>query len=255
MARNAIICPHCGAIESPDSDKCHRCGEELTSDTVFRRNEQRKASAPLQDDAGTRALQGIYVLFFVVTVVYAVMLGGTPFEAFLPREAYTEAMARLGALHRQFVFEDGQWFRLFTATLLHFGIIHLFFNFMAMSAVGPETERNLGLGRFLFVYLLAGILSNVSSLFYHEMRGILIFQAGASGAICGLIGSLYVVGSLRGGMYGEMVKKVVVRWVIMILIFGYFVKSVDNAAHISGIIFGALLTWMVGLKKGVRRVQ
>ena len=39
---------------------------------------------------------------------------------------------------------DGDWWRIFTANLLHAGVLHLALNLLSLIAVGPLVERPLG---------------------------------------------------------------------------------------------------------------
>jgi len=79
---------------------------------------------------------------------------------------------------------SGQWWRLFTATLLHIGILHLLLNMYALFYIGLLLEPHLGKARFLVAYLISGITASVISLWWHEFT----VSAGASGAIFGLYG-------------------------------------------------------------------
>jgi len=54
---------------------------------------------------------------------------------------------------------------------------------------------------------------------------------GASASVCGLIGSLFYYGR-RAGSRG--VSEQAKQWAIMILIFGFFVRGIDNWAHLGG---------------------
>ena len=70
-----------------------------------------------------------------------------------------------------------------TALFLHFGLIHLSFNFLALKVVGAQIESLLGPLVFLVFYLCSGVVSVMASSFSN-----LHLSSGASGAIFGLIG-------------------------------------------------------------------
>lgn len=239
MQRSAICCPRCGAIESIAGVVCHRCGAPLRSVVE---------TTPIawwwrREDFLLRSLQIGFGFHFALTLALTIYAGGSPAEAVSPGRHFAENLHRLGALRGVDVLMRGEWWRLLTAIFAHFGLIHLFFNSMALNAVLPEVERNLGRVRLLAVFLGGGFLANVVSLFWN---GVSLFQVGASGAICALIGALYAIARMRGGMYDQIVAGVVKRWVLWILIFGFFVPGVDNAAHIGGMVAGAFLARFVG---------
>ena len=76
------------------------------------------------------------------------------------------------------------WWRLVTATFVHFGLLHLALNMWCLVTLGPIAERVFGRGSFLLLYLLSGIAGSTTSLLVHP----LIVGAGASGAIFGVAG-------------------------------------------------------------------
>src|SRR5438093_1498249 len=78
------------------------------------------------------------------------------------------------------------WWRLVTATFVHFGLLHLALNMWCLVTLGPIAERVFGRGSFLLLYLLSGIAGSTTSLLVHP----LIVGAGASGAIFGVAGAV-----------------------------------------------------------------
>ena len=138
--------------------------------------------------------------------------------------------------------QDGQWWRLFTAMFLHFGVVHLALNMWALWDVGRLVERLLGRTRFLFLYLASGVCGNLLSL---VVQGNQAVSGGASGAIFALYGALLVF------LWRErrQVDKGEFRWLfgaagvftVFALVMGHLVPGIDNAAHVGGLVAGALL--------------
>src|SRR5262249_26396480 len=52
---------------------------------------------------------------------------------------------------------DGEYYRLFTAMFMHFGVIHLLMNMWALWILGRELELMFGSLRFLAIYLVCGL--------------------------------------------------------------------------------------------------
>ena len=73
-------------------------------------------------------------------------------------------------------------------------------------------------------------------------------SAGASGAIFGLLGSLLYFGYNYRVYLGSVLKSQIIPLIILNLGLGFFIGGIDNAAHIGGLIGGALATIAVGLK-------
>ncbi|MEO1443594.1 MAG: rhomboid family intramembrane serine protease, partial [Chloroflexota bacterium] len=59
------------------------------------------------------------------------------------------------------VFNDGEYYRLFTAMFLHAGLAHIFFNAYALFILGPQTEQMYGKARYLAIYMLGGVTGSV----------------------------------------------------------------------------------------------
>jgi len=141
----------------------------------------------------------------------------------------------------------GLWWTLVTASFLHGGILHIFFNMAALGQLGSFVLREFGFNRFFIIYILTGI----AGFFISYLAGI-PFTIGASASICGLIGAILYYGKSRGGFYGEVIYKQAMGWVIGIVLFGLLVPGINNWAHGGGIISGVLLAYVLGYheKKG-----
>lgn len=138
--------------------------------------------------------------------------------------------------------QDGQWWRLGTAMFLHFGLVHLALNMWALWDVGRLVERLLGRLRFVLLYLASGMFGNLLSLVLQGNRAV---SGGASGAVFSLYGALLVF------LWRERrhVDKGEFRWLfgaasaftLLTLGMGLVVPGIDNAAHVGGLVCGAVL--------------
>ncbi len=138
--------------------------------------------------------------------------------------------------------QDGQWWRLGSAMFLHFGVIHLSLNMWALWDVGRLIEQLLGRWRYLLLYLASGVMGNLLSL---VVQGNQAVSAGASGAVFSLYGALLVF------LWRErrQVERGEFRWlfgaasafIALALLMGMLITGIDNAAHLGGLLAGALL--------------
>ena len=138
--------------------------------------------------------------------------------------------------------QDGQWWRLFTAMFLHFGIAHLALNMWALWDVGRLVERLLGRWQFALLYLGSGTGANLLSL---AVNGGSAVCAGASGAVFSLYGALLVfLWRERGQVDPSEFRSLLMAaggFTAVSLAMGFFVAGIDNAAHVGGLVCGALL--------------
>jgi rhomboid protease GluP len=145
--------------------------------------------------------------------------------------------------------DQGEIWRMLTPVFLHIGPLHIFFNSYAIWIVGPQVEKLYGGARFTIIYLLTGIAGVAGSYWYHPET----ISAGASGAIFGLFGALLVFGfkyrSIIPPMFQRAVGKGVFPVIAINLFLGYMIPNIDNSAHVSGLIAGAILAAVIPFKK------
>jgi membrane associated rhomboid family serine protease len=78
-------------------------------------------------------------------------------------------------------------YRLLSPVFLHGGFFHLMTNMYSLSNIGPMAEQVFGPGRFLATFLVSGITGNLLSAYQSPNPAL-----GASGAVFGIMASLYV---------------------------------------------------------------
>ena len=81
---------------------------------------------------------------------------------------------------------NGEWWRLATAPLLHWGLFHLIASVAGLMQIGRLMERLVGSAAFAVVFIAAGLISGLQELSEHPV----IVTAGPSGAIFGVYGLL-----------------------------------------------------------------
>lgn len=150
-----------------------------------------------------------------------------------------------GALYRAYVFIFKQWYRLITASFIHFDLEHILFNMIALYFVGSELEKGLGHIRFILIYF-ASVLGG--SLLTLSLGGSAVVSAGASTGIFGLFASYVMLGKLypESQYLAERARSFAVL-IMVNLVLNLFSTDVDILGHIGGTIGGILATGFVGL--------
>jgi membrane associated rhomboid family serine protease len=139
---------------------------------------------------------------------------------------------------------------------IHINLPHLMINMFSLWMVGPYVEKLYGSAKFVGFWVFSGILSFVAS--YLAVRpelatgpfGRFLFRsvdfpaAGASGALFGLVGVLFVFGIKFRRELPEGFKRAfgvgMVPIIIINLVIGFLGRAfIDNAAHLGGLVAGA----------------
>ena len=61
-------------------------------------------------------------------------------------------MLECGAVYAPLIFEQGQWYRMFTSMFLHFGAPHLINNMLVLFVLGQRLEPVVGKIKFILIY-------------------------------------------------------------------------------------------------------
>ena len=103
-------------------------------------------------------------------------------------------------------------------------------------------ESYYGKKKFPIIYLLSAIAGSLLSIAMHDSLSI-----GASGAIFGLLGSLLYFGYHYRVYFGNVLIGRIAPVIILNLAIGFMIPSIDNFAHIGGLIGGFLVSKAVGV--------
>ena len=154
-----------------------------------------------------------------------------------------DVLLRLGAME-SWLIASGEYWRLFIAMFLHSGLIHLGFNVIGLLIFGQQLERLYGYGRFLAIYILAGLAGSVTSYAFNLSASPNAIGVGASGAVFGILGALVAYFLSNRGLLGEMGRRTLIGLLALAAInlaFGFVMPNIDNFAHIGGFAGGFLL--------------
>ncbi|MCX7080035.1 MAG: rhomboid family intramembrane serine protease [Pseudomonas sp.] len=143
----------------------------------------------------------------------------------------------------------GQWWRLVTPMLIHFGILHLAMNGMWYWELGRRIEIRQGSINLLGLTLLFSLVSNYAQYYF---SGPTLF-GGLSGVLYGLLGHCWIYQLLSPNPAYRLPRGVLVMMLVWLLLcmsglismigFG----EIANAAHIGGLLVGCFTGLLGGL--------
>lgn len=127
----------------------------------------------------------------------------------------------------------GEWYRMLTSGFLHYGIIHLLVNMYALWILGNAVESMAGRLRMGIVYVISLLGGSLGALLLSPDS----FTAGASGAIFGMMGAIFVAQRAQGVALRDS-PLLGVLFLNLIITFGF--PGISIGGHLGGLIGGAL---------------
>ncbi len=141
------------------------------------------------------------------------------------------------SLYRPRLEIDGEWYRVVTSAFIHFNVIHLVANMLALWSLGRAIERSLG-AMTLATLFAAGVMGGSLGAVILESD---VQVGGVSGAVFALMGALAMLQLVAG-------KNVLLTSVLILVNLGFsFLPFVALGGHLGGLIVGAAGGLIVGL--------
>lgn len=171
------------------------------------------------------------IVILAVTVLVTV-------AAFSRRALFEQLMFHVDA-----VVHHGEWWRLFTTSVVHASWPHLLFNAFSLLSFGVFLEGAMGTWRFALLYILGVIVATFTSLMKHRHN--LGYRAvGASGGVCAVIGAATALFPDLG-MYLFFIPIAIPAWIFGSAFIVYSIigsreqwGNVGHTAHLGGELYG-----------------
>lgn len=133
---------------------------------------------------------------------------------------------------------DGEWYRLVTSAFLHYGIVHILFNMLVLYVLGPQLEQTFGRLRFGTLY---GMSALGGSVLVYLLSPLNSATAGASGAIYGLFGALFIVAKRRNLDVRPIVALIGLNVAFTLIVPLVTSQNISWQGHLGGLIAGGLV--------------
>jgi rhomboid protease GluP len=213
------------------------------------------------------------ILFLVANLfVFLLMWNSSGLQSSALMAFPNSVLDAYGAKRNYLINAGGEWWRFVTPVFIHVNLPHILVNMWSLWVVGPYVEKLYGSAKFVFFWVLTGVAGVAAS--YLTVRpdlhvnsvGRFLFKtmdnpsAGASGALFGLVGVLFVFGIKFRHELPEGFKRAfgtgLLPMILMNLFIGFLGRGfIDNAAHLGGFFSGALVALFVGYKRPGERAS
>lgn len=190
----------------------------------------------------TLILIALNFLFFLLTLILQYIYG--------------EVILENIAIQPSFILKGEKLWTIFTSMFMHANLMHLFVNMMSLLFLGSFLERLIGSKRFLFIYIVSGIVASLAFVFFA-----LVFKSdlnvpavGASGAIFG-IGGILAVLTPRLPVFILFIPIAMPMWfgIVLMLALMWIVSAIvglpiGNTAHLGGFVAGLIYGFYLRIK-------
>ena len=268
------MCRSCGAIVGAGQAQCGVCGASTAAqpktDPAHRTHDKetiRFARAVLNRPYKFTIALLVMNLFVFMLMWSSSRLSFQSLALSFPDSVLLAYGAQLNYLIRS---PNNQWWRVITSMFVHINLLHLVMNMFSLLILGPFVEKLYGSAKFVVFWMVSGIVGSVAMYLTlrpslaHGILGSFIFKsvdvpaAGASGALFGLVGVLFVFGIKYRRELPEGFKRVFGTGLLPIIFINLFIgfigrNFIGNAAHLGGLFAGAALALLVDYRRpGVR---
>jgi membrane associated rhomboid family serine protease len=189
----------------------------------------------------TRWVKRLILIYAAIYLVMAILEIASPY-------GHEWVRIYLGLIPRQVM--NGCFWQLITYSFLHFGLLHLIFNALALWMFGSQLESDWGSNRFLEFYFFCTVAAALTTVAvgYMHIPGLspMTTTIGASGGIYGLLvafGVLYGENEIMMFPLPFLIKAKYFIWgIVFLTLVGAIQETggVANFAHLGGLLFGYL---------------
>lgn len=217
-----VLCQRCGRPACPECQRSAAVGIQCV-DCVRSAN----STAPAyRTPYGGKVRTGAPIITYIMIGLCVLMFLA---ELLIPNGAVFQQFA-----YAPYITEFEPW-RMITSAFMHSTgfLLHIVFNMYALWILGRSLEPILGRARYLALYLLSAVGGSVGLLLIAPIDTAVV---GASGAIFGLFGALFVIQRQRGGSVRQIIVLIIINGAL-----GFIVPGIAWQAHLGGLVTGALV--------------
>jgi len=264
------MCRSCGAIVGAGETQCGVCGASTATQPTTQTGPHPPDRETIRFARAVLSRPYKFTIAFLILNLFVFFLmwesSGASFRVLtqgFPDTVLVTYGAKLNYLINP---PNNQWWRFITPMFVHIDVLHLIMNMFSLLILGPFVEKLYGSAKFVVFWVVTGIAGAVGS--YLALRpslargvlGTFIFKsadvpsAGASGALFGLVGVLFVFGIKYRHELPEGFKRAFGTGLLPIIFINLFIgfvgrSFIGNAAHLAGLFAGAALALVIDYRR------
>jgi rhomboid protease GluP len=268
------MCRNCGAIVGAGEDKCAVCGALVeTSQSQQPRLPADRETMRFARIVLSRPYKFTIIFLIINFFLFLMMWESSGMSSRALWEIPENVLIAYGAKVNSLINDKHQWWRFVTPIFIHVNLPHVLVNMYSLWMVGPYVEKLYGPAKFVVFWVVTGVVGVTASYltvvtdgaelgsfgrFLFKIRD--VPSAGASGALFGLVGVLFVFGIKFRHELPEGFKRAFGTGMLPIIFINLFIGYVgrgfiDNAAHLGGLISGAALAVVVQYRRPGERTS
>jgi membrane associated rhomboid family serine protease len=261
------ICRNCSALVGAAETSCHVCGAPVTPAAA--------PAIPLHERYAISYARAVLSRPYIFTIVFLIanlfvfmlMWESSGMSSAVLWGGFSEpVLLAYGAKTNYLIRHNHEWWRFVTPVFIHVNLPHVLINMYSLWVIGPWVEKLYGSSKFTVFWVVtgvAGVFASYLTVIEGSQPGFIaafLFKnydgpsAGASGALFGLVGVLFVFGIKYRRELPEGFKRAFGTGMLPIILLnvgiGFLGRGViDNAAHMGGLLSGAALATVVSYKR------
>jgi membrane associated rhomboid family serine protease len=261
------VCRNCGALIGAGESNCYMCGAPLTAAPA--------AALPLHERYALSYARAVLSRPYIFTIaflianlfIFLLMWEASGMKSSTLWSAFPEdVLLAFGAKTNYLIHHQHQYWRLVTPIFIHVNLIHVAINMYSLWVLGPWVEKLYGSAKFVVFWVvtgIAGVLASYLTVVAGSHPGLISSflikssdepSAGASGALFGLVGVLFVFGIKYRRELPEGFKRAFGTGMLPVILLnlgiGFLARGfIDNAAHMGGLLSGAAFAAVVSYKR------
>jgi rhomboid protease GluP len=181
--------------------------------------------------------------FPITSVIIAINVIYFGLMHLFPRGDQGQTMLKWGSYAFSAI-QSGEYYRFVTPIFMQIGISHFIFNLFSIFIFVSVLEHLIGRGRFILIYMGAGIAGYVTTYLFSSTE----LGLGASGAIFGVLGAFLYLSQKKSVLLDDASRKTIIPILVLNLVYTFIDPQISITGHIGGVVSGYVLSMLLRIE-------